>query len=643
MLQQRFGFRREHMTYLRNEEATRAGIVQAVEGLIQQARPNDIVVIHYSGHGSQVRDIHNDEPSGWDNTIVPADSGRPPYPNLDIPDDDIHLWLARLAQITPYITLIFDCCHSGSITRDAFGDRARWVEPDSRSVQEIMAFSAAPISTAAQWDLQAASREIGPSGWLPLGKSYVLIAGCRDEESSYEYTAPGADQRSYGALTYFLCRALRSASTGTTYRDVFEGLNGQVLAYQSAQHPQIEGQQDRALFDIHEISPPRFISVLATNQTLVTLDAGSAHGLNLGSRWAIYPQATKHQQLATAARLGLVEVSAVAGVTAEATILEGSATIEAGARAVEVAHAIASMQLSIELVTPARGAEELRDLARRIEQSNLLRLAGLNQDQTQADVRIYLIPPRTSAGIADPLPQIPFVEHLSWGAVNRQGHMVLPLQIAAQAGLDTLIRDLEKIARYRNALSIKNPNENPALREKITFKLKRKRTDHTWSEAIPDEEAGYIVFHDGELIGFTIKNDYHLPVYVSILDFGLSGGISLIYPPNRRSDKVEGGISLDICIRKEDEIELYFPPNFPAREGVETMKLFVTLSETDFSWLSQDHTRSLPQHSSNETPLEFLLRTAIAGDARDARPKQLPISNDWLTIDRSFLLRRDRD
>jgi hypothetical protein len=59
--------------------STWAGTVSpniSTKGLAHLFLPDDIVAIHYSGHGSHVTDIHNDAPSGKDNTIVPHDSER---------------------------------------------------------------------------------------------------------------------------------------------------------------------------------------------------------------------------------------------------------------------------------------------------------------------------------------------------------------------------------------------------------------------------------------------------------------------------------------------------------------------------------------------------------------------------------------
>src|SRR5207342_3474969 len=69
LLRDKFGF--QNITPLLDEQATQRGIREAVEQFIGSIEPDDIVTIHYSGHGSQVTDIHNDAPSGKDNTIVP--------------------------------------------------------------------------------------------------------------------------------------------------------------------------------------------------------------------------------------------------------------------------------------------------------------------------------------------------------------------------------------------------------------------------------------------------------------------------------------------------------------------------------------------------------------------------------------------
>jgi len=97
ILQNNFGFSVEGIALLKDEQATRNGILEAMDYLTKTAERNDIVVIYYSGHGSQMTDREGDEPSGLDDTIVPYDSGRFPNENRDISDDEIYAQILHLS------------------------------------------------------------------------------------------------------------------------------------------------------------------------------------------------------------------------------------------------------------------------------------------------------------------------------------------------------------------------------------------------------------------------------------------------------------------------------------------------------------------------------------------------------------------
>ncbi|MFM8306458.1 MAG: caspase family protein, partial [Microcystis aeruginosa] len=83
LLIHRFGFQSDQILLLTDHEATRENILQAFEEhLIKWAQPGDVVVFHFSGHGSQVFDPDQIFQDGQVSTIVPVDSILPPgYPN----------------------------------------------------------------------------------------------------------------------------------------------------------------------------------------------------------------------------------------------------------------------------------------------------------------------------------------------------------------------------------------------------------------------------------------------------------------------------------------------------------------------------------------------------------------------------------
>jgi Caspase domain len=103
LLVHRFGFKPADIVTLTDRAATKAAIAQAfTEHLIAQALPGDVVVIHFSGHGSRVRQ---------NNTLIPADGGMPGAGLVvnDLMDDTMMLWLQAIA--TERTICILDAGH----------------------------------------------------------------------------------------------------------------------------------------------------------------------------------------------------------------------------------------------------------------------------------------------------------------------------------------------------------------------------------------------------------------------------------------------------------------------------------------------------------------------------------------------------
>jgi hypothetical protein len=92
---------------------TRHNVLTAFETHLLTARSEDVVLFHYSGHGSYVREPNGiPEFNGFNGTLVPYD-GRPD--DRDEVDDITGktLFLLTSALATDRVTLILDSCHSG--------------------------------------------------------------------------------------------------------------------------------------------------------------------------------------------------------------------------------------------------------------------------------------------------------------------------------------------------------------------------------------------------------------------------------------------------------------------------------------------------------------------------------------------------
>jgi hypothetical protein len=617
VLEQSFNFPESHVVSLKDEQATRAGILTAMNELVARIGQDDIVVFHYSGHGSQMTDVEGDEPDGLDETIVPFDSGRFPHENRDIKDDEIYIWLKDLTAKTSAATLIFDCCHSGTIVREDFGGEVRQVEADLRRPSEL---PPSPIPLAVRGGLDG-GRDVGPSGWLPLGERYVLISGCSRDEKACEVQEPAGV--CHGALTFFLSQELLKAEPGTSYRDVFEALAPRLSSRFSDQHPQLEGARDLQVFGVDRIEPMKFVPVVQRAADRVILGGGAACGLTEGSEWAVYPASTK-AVAPGAAPLGVVALTKVNAVTSEARLLREvqPGAVMAGQRAVEESHAVDS-RLPVEVVAPP--GQNVSALLDGLAASKVLRRA---EADGFAKARVSL-------------------REETWKVIGEDGDLLMPVHHRFEPGVVRLLLDnLEKIARLRLTADLRN--DASALKGKVDFELFRKTT---LTLETPELDAdNRPLFFEGDDVAMRIVNRHDAPLFVYVLDLGLTGRIQLVYPVSGAEDSLLPGKTLEVGVLPGREIKLYIPDEFPYPaagpgeeiEGIETLKLLVTTHPADFQPLFQSGVR---EGRGAAGSLSDLLSTTFGGGGyfgpnRDMSRSEIKVPEDWTAIERSFRVRR---
>jgi len=56
-----------------HQPPTKANIMQAYRNIVSQSQSGDSIFLHYSGHGTKVRDTSGDEDDGYDEALVPLD------------------------------------------------------------------------------------------------------------------------------------------------------------------------------------------------------------------------------------------------------------------------------------------------------------------------------------------------------------------------------------------------------------------------------------------------------------------------------------------------------------------------------------------------------------------------------------------
>lgn len=125
---QEAGFPPERVRLLLDERATAAALRERLAWLLDDARPGDVRVFHFSGHGTQVPAYGPDEVvDSADEVLVTHDFDWSDPRGTGVVDDEV---LGLYAQL-PYgahFVMILDCCHAGGMSRAA-GTAVRGLHP----------------------------------------------------------------------------------------------------------------------------------------------------------------------------------------------------------------------------------------------------------------------------------------------------------------------------------------------------------------------------------------------------------------------------------------------------------------------------------------------------------------------------------
>jgi uncharacterized caspase-like protein len=110
-------------------QATRANILDALDRLVGQGQPGDVLVFQFAGHGIQIPDLDGDEADddARDEAFCPIDFPSGAF----LIDDDVAGVFSRIRDGVN-VTCFIDCCFSGTITRFAAGRQSVPADPTVR-------------------------------------------------------------------------------------------------------------------------------------------------------------------------------------------------------------------------------------------------------------------------------------------------------------------------------------------------------------------------------------------------------------------------------------------------------------------------------------------------------------------------------
>ena len=197
-----------------NRQATKIGIVGAFKRLVASCKQGDVVYIHYSGHGQQMTDVHNEEKDGLDECWIPYDACRKAsayyHGEKHLTDDELNAYLNAIRKkigAKGKLLVAIDACHSGDGTRGDDEDIVRGVE-DTLKVDSLNARGLYETFEAIKSFFMGdnGKENVINTKAKPLAERWITISACRSDQVNIEMKKP-----SVGKLTYALWKELKNS------------------------------------------------------------------------------------------------------------------------------------------------------------------------------------------------------------------------------------------------------------------------------------------------------------------------------------------------------------------------------------------------------------------------------------------------
>jgi hypothetical protein len=241
-----YGFAPKDIATLTDLAATTKAMRDAITKLVRGAKKGDVLLFHYSGHGANVPDKDGDEADRRDEILCPTD--------LDWKDPLLDDWLRKAFNKLPAgvnLTVIMDCCHSGTNTRAILPPDAPVIPRYLPNPWDLVAAeSGRRLRGKVKGSLRRSTPARRKKDVVAVNIPEVLVTGCRDTQTSADAEIGGSFN---GALTYNLVATITAARGKLTYRELHAGTVKRLKRDGFSQVPQLEGRASR--FDRPFLSP----------------------------------------------------------------------------------------------------------------------------------------------------------------------------------------------------------------------------------------------------------------------------------------------------------------------------------------------------------------------------------------------------
>ncbi len=475
-------------------DATRQGILDAYRALIADAGTSDAVAVCYSGHGARTIDEdysppdEHAPPKRYHHFIVPMDLG-------DSSEDDfrgilsleLSSLLAQLTAKTRNVSVLFDCCHSGGMTR-ALTLRPRGLAREwfAGAFAHLQRFTRGQVSG---FPLDAVSVEGNPYA--------VRLVAALPSQQAFEW---GEGTDAFGLMTDAFVSALDEAGDRpVTWDAVKRRVREIVQGREPGQYPDVEGPGSRLLFSLEEADLTGTLPIERSPEG-PRLRGGRLLGVTEGDEYLVMPSG--HLKADPAQALARATVTGVRGATSFVTLdpPAAGARLTDGDQAFPVSRALRRKTVIVKAGALQRSIEEA------LASSELLRVPA--PGESIADTDVLAVVEETGGEVR----------------INEDDGRQLVRPAAANAdAVRVVTTNLDRLARARTLETLASGTGASALPEAFTL---------DWGRVVAGVpkslgRSGALLFA-GDSIFVRVENTAATTLYVSVFDIGLAGKITLL-------------------------------------------------------------------------------------------------------------------
>lgn len=616
---------------------TKAAILDGLDRLAEVSLRGDLVVLSFSGHGSQQPDQNSDEEGGADEIFLPYDVGHWTDAGVQnaLVDDALNERVEKLLDNGVDFFGIIDACHSATGFRALSDDdvRSRGVEPQQLGAPMVMS----PVARGLKLPGKAKAGR---------GRAAYFYAA-QESEEALEKTPPNADDgESYGVFTYTLVSRLNQTA-GLTYRTLHQAVMSDIKrnTLMATQTPEIEGDLiDEPVLGAGAGKPRRQWPIYGGK-----LQAGALDGLTPGSVVALFddPAANDDKVLvhgvvekvgATKSIVTPVKFPCVPDEDCAAGIDEAAYKKGRIARVVEP-----GIDLGLVLSDPIRVdgydghdyAGPLAALQASLASGTIA--ARVSQRPSGYDIAVGLVDGTLAFAPVG-------------GLIDRDGAGSSPRLTLPDDPMAAALEVTEAIERMTRVTALQRLGADPdtaaamGLTTKILTRASAGRP--TTDSPCPDGDANYAnpipagdspILGDCDILSIAMTNDGRKPVDVTVLLIGADFSLTSVWPVDGNSNRIQIGEH-----RQVDILQMEPNPKSSAQERLVFLAVpGVNRAHVAFTDLEQQGLRAMPGiETAQVQAVRDLLDVGLNDMSRAATVQPARIDEELAIEIKPFLVRK---